>query len=167
MRYLMKARVIPGKAAALKQALDDRTFGSGFPFGDLGEAIRECTVDGHGTLRWIETCYCREYSNVAMVMEIEYFEPYLHAIEIGDARDPRFCDGYPHCNDCRCTDGIRLPGTPFSEYIQQLIVEEEQQPVAHADIRPTHWTGWRGKVQTPDEQQRNAAASPLPLDTGS
>jgi hypothetical protein len=155
MRYLMKARVISGKAAALKQALDDSTFGRGFPYGDLGEAIRECTVDDSGTLRWVETCYCREYYNVAMAEEIPYFEPYLHDIEVGDARDPRFCDGYPHCNNCNCTDGIRLPGTPFSEYIQRLISEESRGAVAAEQSRPTHWTGWRGKVQTPDEERRN------------
>jgi len=71
MRYAMKARVIPGQAAALKQALADGSFGRGFPFGDLGENLRDCRVDGDGNLRWVETCYCREYSQVAMVMELE------------------------------------------------------------------------------------------------
>lgn len=153
MRYAMKARVIPEKAAALKQALLDHSFGEGFPFGDLGENLRHCQVDIDGNLRWVETCYCREYSQVAMVMELEYFEPYLHQIEVGDARDPRFCKGYPHCNDCLCTKTIRYAGIPLFLHLDNLIEAGHLEPQAPV---PTRWTGWRGKVQTEEEAERNA-----------
>ena len=158
MRYALKARVIPGKAAALKQALLDHSFGSGFPFGDLGDNLRSCSVDESGVLRWIETCYCREYSGAAMDMELEYFQPYLHAIEVGDARDPRFCKGYPHCNDCLCTNSIKYPGTPLYEYLDAAIAKENPSAASPEAVHP-RWTGWRGKVQTEEEQRRNEAAN--------
>jgi hypothetical protein len=150
----MSARVIPEKAAELEKALADKSFGKGFPFGDLGDNLREeCNVGEDGKLRWVETCYCREYSNVAMVMELEYFEPYLHNIEVADARDPRYCKGYPHCNDCLCTRTIKFKGVPLSEYLEKA--KSDPTPV---DPVPTRWTGWRGKVQTDEEKERNQAA---------
>jgi hypothetical protein len=150
MRYIVAARIIPGKEQALKAALDDGSFGPGFPFGDLGDNLRACRVDDDGVLRWTETCYCREYSSVALVMELEYFEPFLHAIEIADARDPRYCKGYPACNDCLCTKTIRHAGVPLDEYLQRFASANQSDAII-----PTRWTGWRGKVQTEEEKQRN------------
>ena len=157
MRYAMKARIIPGKAAALKQALADGSFSRGFPYGDLGEALRESRVDDQGILRWVEVCYCREFSNVAMVEELPYLERFLHEIEVGDARDPRFCDGYPLCNDCNCTDSIRYPGIPFDDYLEQRVNAED--PGKTGKAIPTQWTGWGGQVQTDDEKALNARAN--------
>jgi hypothetical protein len=155
MRYLVSAKLIPGRAGALKQALDDGSFGRGFPFGDLGEYLRECNVDSAGVIRWVETCYCREASDAALDMEVEYFTPYLHAMEIADARDPRYCKGYPHCNDCLCTRTIRFAGTPLMEYLAAQAAEEAG--AVSEVVLPTRWTGWRGKVQTAEEARRNAA----------
>lgn len=156
MRYSMKARVIPGKAAALRDALADGSFSDGFPYGDLGETLREGNVDSAGDVRWIEVCYCREAFNVAMRMELEYFERYFHAIEVGDARDPRYCKGYPVCNDCLCTRTIRFPGLRFDEHLEQLIADERARPQRLVELVPTRWTGWRGKVQTDEEKGLNS-----------
>ena len=153
MRYIVSARLKTGQARALQAALADGSFGRGFPFGDLGEYLRDCTVDAAGTIHWVETCYCREASDVALDMEIGYFEPFLHAIEIRDARDPRYCKGYPACNDCLCTKTIQFPGTPFMEFLNAQATEEKS-PMSAPSI-PTRWTGWRGKVQTPEEARRN------------
>ncbi len=155
MRYLVSARLKPGQAGALKTALANGSFGRGFPFGDLGEYLRECNVDSDGIIHWVETCYCREASDVALDMEIEYFEPFLHAIEIGDARDPRYCKGYPHCNDCLCTRTIKFPGTPFMTYLETEVAKELSAPPTLPESVPTRWTGWRGKVQTAEEARRN------------
>jgi hypothetical protein len=160
MRYILQAKVIPGKAGALLQALRDRSFGRGFPYGDLGENLRDdCFVDADGTVRWVETCYCRESLNVAMVMELPYFEPFMHQIEVVDARDPRFCDGYPHCNDCDCTKTVRLPGVAFYPYLEKLAAAETQSPPASTEPVATQWKGWLGKVQTVEEAERNATCS--------
>jgi hypothetical protein len=155
MRYSMKARVIPGKAAALRQALDDGSFSREFPYGDLGETVREGVADQTGDVRWIEVCYCREAFNIAMRMELEYFERFFHAIEVGDARDPRYCKGYPVCNDCLCTKTIRFPGVPFDAHLAALIETERTQPPRHIELIPTRWTGWRGRVQTDEEKGLN------------
>src|SRR4029079_7634517 len=128
---------IPGKAAALKNALQDGSFSRGFPYGDLGETVREGRADDSGTIRWIEVCYCREAFDVAMRMELEYIERYFHAIEVGDARDPRFCKGYPVCNDCLCTKSIRFPGVSFDEHLEKLIAAEKIHPPRHAELIPT------------------------------
>lgn len=157
MRYAMKGKIIPGKAAALKAALEDGSFSRGFPYGDLGEALRSSRVDEQGDARWVEVCYCREYYDVAMKEELPYLERFLHEIEVGDARDPRFCDGYPKCGDCNCTDGIHYPGIPFNEHLEQRVSEEMQSaPVAEVAPLPTRFTGWLGKVQTDQEKALNA-----------
>ena len=156
MRYIVSARLKTGQARALKIALANGSFGRGFPFGDLGEYLRDCTVGGDGIIHWVETCYCREASDVALDMEIAYFEPYLHAIEIRDARDPRYCKGYPHCNDCLCTRTINFAGTPFMTYLEAEAAKEVDVPPAPPQSIPTRWTGWRGKVQTAEEARRNS-----------
>jgi hypothetical protein len=65
-RYLLKAKVRPEAKPELFRALEDGSFGEGFPFGDLGEVLRTGRVDETGKIRWIEVCYCREYYGVAM-----------------------------------------------------------------------------------------------------
>jgi hypothetical protein len=87
-----------------------------------------------------------------------YLEKYLHAIEVGDARDPRFCDGYPVCNDCNCTDSIRYKGVPFDEFLEKAIARENGQRF-QGELISTRWTGWRGEVQTEDEKSRNQGCS--------
>src|SRR4051812_44349305 len=52
MRYLLGARVRPGRRAELLRALEAGTFGEGFPYGDLGEVLRSGRVDATGTIRW-------------------------------------------------------------------------------------------------------------------
>jgi len=76
---------------------------------------------------------------------------------VGDARDPRFCKGYPHCSDCDCTKSICYKGVPLSEHLERLIIDEKTRQ--SAELIPTHWTGWRGKVQTEEERKRNEAHS--------
>ena len=112
MRYVLGAKVRPERRADLLQALEDGTFGRGFPYGDLGEVLRIGRVDASGTIRWVEVCYCREYYGVAMHEELPYLEEYLTDIEVADARSPARCEGYPACNDCDCTRKVRFEGKP-------------------------------------------------------
>ena len=150
MRYLVSARVRPEKRAELLAALDQGRFSEGFPYGDLGSVLAEGRVDASGTIRWVEVCYCREYSGVAMEAEIPYFEEYLTDITIADARSPEFCEGYPVCNDCDCTRKVRFPGEAFLDYLRRIA----ESTVASHGARPTRWLGWRGEV-TSEEQARN------------
>ena len=88
MRYILRAKVRPERRADLLRALEDGSFGRGFPYGDLGEVLCEGRVDATGTIRWVEVCYCREYYGVAMHEELPYLEEYLTDIEVADARNP-------------------------------------------------------------------------------
>ena len=154
MRYLLGARVRPGRRAELLRALEAGTFGEGFPYGDLGEMLMTGRVDAAGTIRWVEVCYCREYYGVAMHEELPYLEEYLTDIEVADARSPKDCKGYPACNDCDCTNKVRFEGEPLLDHLRRTIAGTSC-PVP-GDGRPTRWLGWRGTV-CPEEDRRNLA----------
>jgi hypothetical protein len=155
MRYLVSAKVRPGKTEELLAAIEKKSFGKEFPYGDLGEVLCEGRVDDSGMVRWIEVCYCREYSGVAMDAEIDYFEEFLTDISIADARSPLHCDGYPACNDCDCTKKVRFRGEQFLDYLRRIVKDPASAEPVDTD-RPTRWLGWRGEV-TPEEAARNGA----------
>jgi hypothetical protein len=154
MRYLLAARVRPGRRADLLRALEDGTFGEGFPYGDLGELLRKGRVDDTGAIRWVEVCYCREYYGVAMAEELPYLEEFLTDIEIADARSPLHCDGYPACNDCDCTKKVRFEGRPLLDHLRRTPDSPDAAPSGEG--RTTRWLGWRGQVG-PEEARRNRA----------
>jgi hypothetical protein len=158
MRYLLAARVKPERRADLLRALEDGTFGRGFPYGDLGGVLCEGRVDASGTIRWVEVCYCRESYGVAMEEELPYLEEYLTDIEVADARNPLHCEGYPACNDCDCTRKVRFEGEPLLDHLRRVVAEpDESVPDAG---RATRWLGWRGAVG-PEEGRRNRRAEAL------
>ena len=136
------------------QALEDGTFGRGFPYGDLGEVLRIGRVDASGTIRWVEVCYCREYYGVAMHEELPYLEEYLTDIEVADARNPVRCEGYPACNDCDCTRKVRFEGEHLLDHLRRTAAEPVEAPPGEG--RPARWLGWRGEV-SPEEDFRNRA----------
>ena len=164
MRYLLSARVRPEKRAELLTAIDEGRFGDGFPYGDLGRVLGRGRVDDSGTIRWVEVCYCREFSGVAMDEEIGYFEEYLTDITIADARSPQSCEAYPACNDCDCTRKVRFLGEPFLDYLRRIAAEPDPAGSSQPPVRPTRWLGWRGQV-TPAEAQRNGAGSSIASDS--
>lgn len=155
MRYLLGARVRPGRRAELLRALEAGTFGAGFPYGDLGEMLCAGRVDASGTIRWVEVCYCREYYGVAMHEELPYLEGYLTDIEVADARSPAHCEGYPACNDCDCTNKVRFEGEPLLDHLRRVI-DREERVEGRGRGHPTRWLGWRGQVG-PEEERRNRA----------
>jgi hypothetical protein len=165
MRYLLSARMRPGKEADLLRSLTDGSFGRGFPYGDLGDVLRESRVDSSGTLRWVEVCYCREYYGVAMEEELPYFEEYLAEMTIADARNPRGCKGYPDCGDCDCTRKLRPEGEDLLSYLRRRVEETSASssrfpPETATEEKPARsalWLGWRGRV-TEEEERRNLAA---------
>lgn len=155
MRYILGARVKPGRRSELLRALEDGSFGRGFPYGDLGEMLCEGRVDASGTIRWVEVCYCREAYGVAMAEELPYLEEYLTDIEVSDARSPAHCEGYPACNDCDCTRKVRFGGEPLLDHLRRTAADLDGTPPG--EVRPTRWLGWRGEV-TAEETHRNRAA---------
>jgi hypothetical protein len=119
MRYLVTARVKPGKSNALRQAIDDETIGRGSVAGDeylrnMGEA-REYD---DGRVQWVEVCYC----TTPLDEERAYWERYFHLDKVQDAhvrsrcRDQNGTEPWS-CGDCDCSARLeaRLAtrGRPF------------------------------------------------------
>ncbi len=152
MRYLLSAKVKPEGKARLLLALESGSFGAGFPYGDLGEMLCAGRVDSSGLIRWVEVCYCREYYGVAMHEELPYLEEFLTEIEVSDVRSPRYCKGYPECNDCDCTRKVRFEGEPLLDYLRRATGLTERASTSPG--RPTRWLGWRGQID-PEEDRRN------------
>ena len=110
----------------------DGRFGTGFPYGDLGEMLCAGRVDESGVIRWVEVCYCRGYYGVAMHEEVPYLEEYLTDIVVADARSPAHCEGYPACNDCDCTRKVRFRGVVNPALLDRLLVAESRNQPAPA-----------------------------------
>src|SRR3954447_2485731 len=84
--------------------------------------------------------------------ELPYLEEYLTDIEVADARGPRYCKGYPVCNDCACTRKVRFEGEPLLYHLRRTVGAPDEAPSPEG--RPTRWLGWRGEVG-PEEARRS------------
>lgn len=119
MRYLVRARVKPGCATDLLQAIDDETLGRGSIAGD--EYLRnmnEARQMADGTVRWVEVCYCP----TPLMEERPYWEEYFAFDKVQDAHARAQCrhenGAEPWaCSDCDCTarleQRLKATGTPF------------------------------------------------------
>src|SRR5438132_808114 len=93
MRYLVTARVKPGKEAELLRAIEGGTLGAGSVAGD--EYLRNMTearVREDGAVRWVEVCFC----DVPLEEERPYWEEYFELVRVQDAH---------HRDRCRDLDG--------------------------------------------------------------
>src|SRR5262245_37477437 len=121
MRYLVRARVKPGRARALLDTIDKQTLGQGSIAGD--EYLRnmsDARLLPDGTARWVEVCYCP----TPLQEERPYWEEYFDLERVQDAHDRRKCRDQNGsepwaCGDCDCTqrleEKLRSQGKPFLE----------------------------------------------------
>ena len=105
MRYLVRARVKPGREAALLRAVEAGTLGAGSVAG--GEYLRnmaDARLCDDGTARWVEVCFCAE----PLAEERPYWEEYFELVRVQDAhhrskcRDENGAEPWA-CGDCDCT----------------------------------------------------------------
>jgi hypothetical protein len=105
MRYLVTARVKPGREAPLLRALDEGTLGSRSVAG--GEYLRDmhdARIVESGTVKWVEVCFC----GVPLDEERPYWEEYFDLDRVQDAhrrdrcRDLNETEAWA-CSDCDCT----------------------------------------------------------------
>jgi hypothetical protein len=119
MRYLVTARVKPGRAAALDRAIEDGSLGRGSVAGD--EYFRNMDAARQmddGRVQWVEVCYCE----TPLAEEREYWEPYFTLEKVQDAHARSRCRDLNGtepwaCSECDCTARLdaRLAskGRPF------------------------------------------------------
>src|SRR6185437_4710281 len=105
MRYLVKARVKPGKEKFLLAAIRDGSLGRGSIAGDeYIYDMEHARLGEDGVAHWIETCFC------ATLLEEErpYWEKYFDLVKIQDAHSRKNCrheNGTEPwaCSNCDCT----------------------------------------------------------------
>lgn len=129
MRYLVKARVKPGRERALRQAIDDGTLGQGSIAGDeYVHDMQQARALQDGTAQWVEVCYCA----TPLQEERSYWEEYFDLLSIKDAHSRKNCrheNGTEAwaCSECDCTrkleEKLRQAGEPFLETLQTLEAE--------------------------------------------
>src|SRR5512133_2943013 len=110
MRYLVKARVKPGREADLLRAIDDGTLGAGSVAGDeyIGN-MEQARLAKDGTAHWVETCFC----STPLEEERPYWEQYFHLLSVGDAHARKNCrdlngtESWACCH-CNCTRRLEL-----------------------------------------------------------
>jgi hypothetical protein len=105
MRYLVTARVKPGREADLLRAIEDGSLGAGSVAG--GEYLRNMTearLRQDGGVRWVEVCFCA----TPLAEERPYWEEYFELVKVQDAHNRQRCrdenGSEPWaCCDCDCT----------------------------------------------------------------
>ena len=124
MRYLVKARIKPGREAALERAIDEKTLGKGSVAGDeyLWD-MAQARVDQRQSVTWVEVCFCQ----TPLAEERPYWEEYFELLSVKDAHARRNCrdlNGQEPwaCCECDCTKRLeeRLAkiGEPFLEKLR-------------------------------------------------
>ena len=124
MRYLVTARVKPGREAALLEAIESRTLGRGSVAG--GEYLRNMTdarIRDNGAVRWVEVCFC----DVPLDEERPYWEQFFDLVRLHDAHSRNRCRDETGeepwaCGDCDCTarleKHLRGRGRPFLDALR-------------------------------------------------
>lgn len=126
MRYLVTARLKPGKEQALLEAIEQGTLGAGSVAGDEYahnmQAARACA---NGTTKWVEVCFC----DVPLDEERPYWEEFFDLVKVQDAHARHRCRDLTGeepwaCCDCDCTARLdaRLSeqGRPFLATLNEV-----------------------------------------------
>ena len=105
MRYLVKARIKPGRARSLAEAITQGTLGRGSIAGDeYLHDMQMARLDAKGEAHWVETCFC----DPPLAEERAYWEEYFDLLSVKDAHARRNCrheNGTEPwaCCECDCT----------------------------------------------------------------
>jgi hypothetical protein len=108
MRYLVTARVKPGREQALARAIEDRTLGAGSVAGsEYLHNMETARLLRDGSVKWVEVCYC----NTPLEEERPYWEEYFDLVKVQDAHARSRCKDLNGeeawaCGDCDCTDKL-------------------------------------------------------------
>src|SRR5437773_12475480 len=127
MRYLVRARVKPGREAALLRAIENGSLGAGSIAG--GEYLRNMTdarIRSNEEITWVEVCFCAE----PLQEERPYWEEFFELERVQDAharsrcRDENGSEPWACC-DCDCTvkleNKMRQWGRPFLTELRSAV----------------------------------------------
>jgi hypothetical protein len=124
MRYVVKARVKPGREKALLHAVQTGTIGQGSIAGDeYVHDMKHARLTSDGNAHWVETCFCA----TPLAEERPYWEEYFDLVKIKDAHNRKNCrheNGTEAwaCCDCDCTrrleEKLAQTGTPLLEVLE-------------------------------------------------
>ena len=119
MRYLVTAKVKPGKEPALERSIEDGTLGRGSVAGDeYCRNMADARQLDDGRVQWVEVCYCA----TPLAEEREYWEAYFTLDKVQDAharsrcRDESGVEPWA-CSNCDCSARLEArllnKGRPF------------------------------------------------------
>ena len=123
MRYLVTARVKPGREAELLKAIEEGTLGAGSVAGD--EYLRnmeQARLCDNGSLRWVDVCFCAE----PLQEERPYWEEYFDFVRVQDAHARHRCRDVTGaepwaCCDCDCTEKLEARMTTWGEPFLEVL----------------------------------------------
>lgn len=131
MRYLVRARVRPGREGSLLDAVRKETLGRGSVAGDeYLRNMRDARLGPEGTARWVEICYCP----TPLQEERPYWEQYFELVKVQDAHDRRQCRDHNGsepwaCENCDCTERLERKLAGFGE----RFLETLRRKIGHFD----------------------------------
>ena len=105
MRYLVKAKIKPGRGEALKEAIQDGSLGRGSVAGDeYIYDMEQARLGADGVAHWVETCFCA----TPLQEERPYWEEFFELLSVKDAHNRKNCRDWNGtepwaCCDCDCT----------------------------------------------------------------
>ena len=124
MRYLVKARVKPGREQALREAVRTGTLGRGSIAGDeYVHNMQQARLAADGIVHWVEVCFC----DTPLAEERRYWEEYFDLLDVKDAHSRGNCrhenGSEPWaCCDCDCTrkleEKLQQAGDPFLPHLE-------------------------------------------------
>jgi hypothetical protein len=139
MRYLVRARVKPGREADLLDAIERGTLGEGsVAEGEYLRNMKDARLCEDQTTRWVEVCYCPS----PLLEERPYWEEFFDLTKVQDAHDRRRCKDENGteawaCNNCDCTERLEqrlaVTGESFLDVLRQKAKMDSQE--AHASCK--------------------------------
>ena len=127
MRYLVKARVKPGRERELLRAIQDGTLGKGSVAGDeYVHDMKTARVTDEGIAHWVEVCFC----DTPLAEERPYWEEFFDLVTVKDAHSRKKCRDLNGtepwaCCDCDCTERLeaklRITGSSFLEKLKKSV----------------------------------------------
>jgi hypothetical protein len=133
MRYLVRARVKPGREEALLEVVENETLGEGsVAEGEYIRNMKNARLGQDDTARWIEICYCP----TPLEEERPYWEEYFDLVRVQDAHDRRRCRDHNGsepwaCGHCDCTERLERKlessGKLFLESLRTVCRSRERE----------------------------------------